>query len=134
LRELAPDTDNVTRTYSARISIHDPDPTLLRLGMTASVSAADVDGNASIRLPLTAIVDQDGGHRAVWVVNQKTMRVAPLEVKLGSAQNDSVLVTEGLRGGETVVSAGVHMLQPGQRVQLAPIVTAVTAAAAGGAR
>jgi RND family efflux transporter MFP subunit len=134
LRELAPDTDNITRTYSARISIHDPDPALLRLGMTASVSAPDVDGSASIRLPLTAVVDQDGGRRQVWVVNQRTMRVAPLEVKLGSAQNDSVLVTEGLRGGETVVSAGVHMLQAGQRVQLAPVVTAATAPAAGGAR
>jgi RND family efflux transporter MFP subunit len=131
LRELAPDTDNVTRTYSARISIHDPDPALLRLGMTASVNAADVDGNAAIRVPLTAIVDRDGGRREVWLVNPKSMRVAPLEVKLGSAQNDSVLVVEGLRGGETVVSAGVHMLQPGQRVQLAPV---VTAAAAGGAR
>jgi RND family efflux transporter MFP subunit len=131
LREMAPDTDNVTRTYSARISIHDPDPAELRLGMTASVFAPDVDGNAAIRLPLTAIVDHDGGRRQVWIVNPKTMRVAPLDVKLGSAQNDSVLVVDGLEGGETVVTAGVHMLQPGQHVQMAPV---LAAAAAGGAR
>jgi RND family efflux transporter MFP subunit len=131
LRELAPDTDNITRTYSARIAIRDPDPALLRLGMTASVSVADVDGDAAIRVPLTAIVDHEGGRREVWLVNTRTMRVAPLEVKLGSAQNDSVLVVDGLKGGETVVSAGVHMLQAGQRVQLAPV---ATAAASGGAR
>lgn len=118
LRELAPDTDSVTRTYSARIAIADPDPALLRLGMTASVLAPEVDGKGAIRLPLTAIVD-DGRQRRVWVVDRQTRRVAARAVRLGSAQNDSVLVIGGLAGGETVVSAGVHMLQPNQRVLLA---------------
>ncbi|MGO4382072.1 efflux RND transporter periplasmic adaptor subunit [Pseudoduganella sp. RAF53_2] len=118
LRELAPDTDSVTRTYSARIAIAQPDSSLLRLGMTASVQAPDVDGKSAIRLPLTAIVD-GGAKRSVWVVNPKTQRVAAREVKLGSAQNDNVLVTAGLAGGERVVTAGVHMLQPDQQVMLA---------------
>ena len=118
LRELAPDTDSVTRTYSARIAIAQPDATLLRLGMTASVFAPDVDGKSAIRLPLTAIVD-GGGKRSVWVVDGKSQRVVPREVKFGSAQNDSVLITAGLSGGETVVTAGVHMLQANQRVLLA---------------
>jgi RND family efflux transporter MFP subunit len=118
LRELAPDTDSTTRTYSARISIAQPDPALLRLGMTASVFAPDVDGKSAIRLPLTAIVD-GGAKRSVWVVDTKSKRVAVRDVKLGSAQNDSVLVTSGLAGGETVVTAGVHMLQPNQQVLLA---------------
>src|SRR5471032_3220942 len=117
LRELAPDTDSVTRTYSARITIEQPDPALLRLGMTASVFAPDVDGQRAIRLPLTAIVDGDG-KRQVWVVDLKTRRVAAREVQLGSAQNDSVLVTAGLSGGETVVTAGVHLLQPHQLVSV----------------
>jgi RND family efflux transporter MFP subunit len=119
LRELAPDTDSVTRTYSARISIPDFDPALLRLGMTATVRAPDVDGTSAIRLPLTAIDDQ-GGHRQVWIVDPKTQRVAPRAVTVGGAQNDSVLVAQGLAGGETVVTAGVHMLQPNQRVALLP--------------
>jgi membrane fusion protein, multidrug efflux system len=130
LRELAPDTDSVTRTYSARIAIQQPDPTLLRLGMTATVFAPDIDGNGAIRLPLTAVVDHDGG-RQVWVVDPKTSRVAAREVKLGSAQNDTVLVAGGLADGETVISAGVHMLQPGQRVKL---VDAAAVAATGGSK
>lgn len=130
LRELAPDTDSVTRTYSARISIRQPDPAMLRLGMTATVFAPDVDGNGAIRLPLTAIVDRDG-KREVWVVDPKTSRVAAREVSLGSAQNDTVLIVGGLADGETVVSAGVHMLQPGQRVKLDDVVGAV---AAGGSK
>jgi multidrug efflux system membrane fusion protein len=118
LRELAPDTDSVTRTYSARIAIAQPDPALLRLGMTASVLAPDVDGKRAIRLPLTAVVDGQG-KRSVWVVDRASQRVAAREVQLGSAQNDSVLVTAGLSGGETVVTAGVHELQQNQRVLLA---------------
>jgi len=130
LRELAPDTDSVTRTYSARISIQQPDPTLLRLGMTATVIAPDVDGNKAIRLPLTAIVDREGGRR-VWVVDPKTSQVALRDVKLGSAQNDTVLISGGLADGETIVSAGVHMLQPGQRVK---VVNGAAVPVAGGAK
>jgi RND family efflux transporter MFP subunit len=116
LRELAPGTDSVTRTYSARIAIREPDPNLLRLGMTASVTMPDVEGSSAIRLPLTAVVDKDA-QRQVWVVDPKTSRVSLRNVTLGSAQDDSVLVVSGLSGGETIVSAGVHMLQPGQRVK-----------------
>ncbi|NUA27284.1 efflux RND transporter periplasmic adaptor subunit [Cupriavidus basilensis] len=126
LRELAPDADSITRTYSARISIQDADPDLLRLGMTASVIAPDVDGNGVVRVPLTAIVDHEHG-RQVWVVDPKTSRVIAREVKLGAAQNDSVIVVGGLAGGETVVSAGVHMLQPGQQVKVAGTVSVARA-------
>jgi RND family efflux transporter MFP subunit len=115
LRELAPDTDSVTRTYAARIAVKDADASL-RLGMTASVFLPDVDGATSIRLPLTAIHDRDG-QPMVWVVARDTSRVAARPVTLGGAQGDVVLVTAGLEGGETVVTAGTHMLHANQRVR-----------------
>jgi RND family efflux transporter MFP subunit len=117
LRELAPDTDSVTRTYSARIAVKNPDSSL-RLGMTASVFAADVDGARAIRLPLTAIHNVNG-QPMVWVVDAKTGQVSPRAVKLGAAQNDHVLIAGGLTQGETVVTAGVHMLFAGQKVKVA---------------
>jgi membrane fusion protein, multidrug efflux system len=116
LRELAPDTDSVTRTYSARITVHDADARELMLGMTASVLAADIDGERAIRLPLTAIHDQ-AGQPVVWVVDEASAQVKPQPVTLGSAQDDSVLVASGLQGGETVVTAGVHLLHAGQKVK-----------------
>jgi RND family efflux transporter MFP subunit len=119
LRELAPDTDSVTRTYSARIAVQRPDAAL-RLGMTASVFAADVDGARAIRLPLTAIHNVNG-QPMVWVVDAKTAQVAPRQVKLGAAQHDHVLVASGLANGETVVTAGVHMLFAGQKVKTAGV-------------
>lgn len=122
LRELAPDADSVTRTYSARISIVDADRDL-RLGMTAAVFAPDVEGATAIRLPLTAIHDR-GGRPQVWIVDASTAQVSPRPVKLGAVQNDTVLVVDGLRGGETVVTAGTNMLHAGQKVRTAATATA----------
>lgn len=116
LRELAPDTDNVTRTYAARISVQG-DHAALRLGMTATVLASDVSGGEqAIRLPLSAIHHQ-GAQPQVWVVNAASSRVAPRAVQLGAAQNDEVLVRSGIAPGEIVVTAGVHMLHAGQPVK-----------------
>jgi RND family efflux transporter MFP subunit len=115
LRELAPDTDSVTRTYSARIAVPDADAALM-LGMTASVFAPDVDGQSAIRPPLTAIYDR-AGQPLVWVIDEQTAQVAARPVALGSAQDDRVLIVSGLKGGETVVTAGVHMLHAGQKVK-----------------
>ena len=117
LRELAPDADSVTRTYSARIAVKDADSALM-LGMTASVLAPDVEGSNTIRVPLTAIYNKEG-QPLVWVVDAATSQVATRPVQLGSAHNDSVIVTGGLAGGETVVTAGVHMLHAGQKVKTA---------------
>jgi membrane fusion protein, multidrug efflux system len=115
LRELAPDTDSITRTYTARISVLKPDAALL-LGMTASVFAPDVAGSSAIRLPLTAIYNKDD-QSLVWVIDQENSQVSMRPVKLGAAQNDTVLIAAGLESGEAVVTAGVHMLHPGQKVR-----------------
>lgn len=116
LRELAPDADSVTRTYSARVAVRDPDAAL-RLGMSASVLAADADGARAIRLPLTAILDRTG-QPLVWVVDPQSHTVTPRAVSLGAVQDDEVVVTGGLADGDVAVTAGVHMLVAGQKVRM----------------
>ena len=119
LRELSPDTDEVTRTYAARVTILAPDAEV-RLGMTATVSNPDVEGAQAIRLPLTAIHDPEGKPQ-VWVVDATTSRVAPRPVKLGAAQKDTVMIAEGVNAGDIVVTAGVNQLHAGQKVKLAGV-------------
>lgn len=116
LRELAPDADGVTRTYAARIAVKDADDAL-RLGMTASVLVPDVPGHRTIRVPLTAVLHQ-GSQALVWIVDGSTSTVTTRPVRLGEAQGDHVTVAAGLQGGETVVTAGVHMLVAGQAVKV----------------
>jgi RND family efflux transporter MFP subunit len=117
LRELSPDTDEVTRTYAARVTILEPGSEV-RLGMTATVFTPDVEGDRAVRLPLTAIHDPAGTPR-VWVVDGKSSRVSARAVKLGAAQKDTVLIAEGLKPGDVVVTAGANLLQDNQKVKTA---------------
>lgn len=115
LRELAPDTDAVTRTYSARISIPDADEQV-GLGMTGKLRVT-LNGDARMRrLPLTALYDVDG-QSTVWVVDTSTSRVNMRKVVVAQAQRDSVLISRGLRDGELVVTAGANLLHAGQKVR-----------------
>ena len=70
----------------------------------------------AIRLPLTAIYNKSG-QPLVWVVDAKSSTVSTRPVKIAGAHNEMVLIADGLVGGETVVTAGVHMLHAGQRVK-----------------
>jgi multidrug efflux system membrane fusion protein len=116
LRELSPDADAVTRTYTAKITVLGADDAL-RLGMTAKLHVVLPTSNRLRRVPLTAIYDPHGKPN-VWIVDEKTLRVRLQPVELAQAQNDGVLVRSGLRDGEMVVTAGVNLLHAGQKVRL----------------
>jgi multidrug efflux system membrane fusion protein len=126
LRELAPDTDSVTRTYSARVSILDADEKV-GLGMTGKLLVALPTNQRLRRVPMTALYDADGTPK-VWVVDPKTSRVNTRHVAVAQAQKDGVLISAGLRDGDIVVTAGVNLLHAGQKVR------AVEADSAPGAR
>lgn len=117
LRELAGDADPATRTYAARISL--PHASALALGQTVTVtlSGNGASQSQSLRLPLTALLDEQGKHY-VWVVDDKTLRVSRRAVSVQSIDSQSVTLQGGVRPGEKVVSAGVHLLHDNQRVTL----------------
>ena len=115
LRELAPVADPVSRTYQARLSIPAADDAV-KLGMSATVFVTGRDQPAQMRLPLTAVLDEQGRH-AVWVLDGKTLRVKKRAVTLAGIDSQTVTVASGLQAGETVVTAGVHLLRDGMRVR-----------------
>lgn len=131
VREISPAADPVTRTYAARISIPAPPPDL-KFGMTAAVTFVRDGEGASIRVPLTALLQVDGRNQ-VWVFERAgegnaasaamagadpgagTVRL--VDVRLGAPLGNDVIVTSGLTPGQRVVTAGVHLLKAGQRVR-----------------
>ncbi len=114
LRELSPVADPATRTYTARIAIPDA-PKDIKLGMTAYVSFSSKTPNAMIKLPLTALFNHKS-ESAVWVIENGSVRLVPVQVA-GSSDND-ILVAGGIAPGQTVVTAGVNLLKPGQKVTI----------------
>lgn len=112
LRELSPVADTATRTYTAKISLPKA-PEDVRLGMTAYVTFSANGENPMLKVPLTALV-QNQGASAVWLVENGAVRLAP--VQLAGASGNDMLVASGLTPGQVVVTAGVHLLKPGQKV------------------
>jgi multidrug efflux system membrane fusion protein len=113
VREVAPMADKVTRTYKVRISLLNPPPEL-KLGMTATAKVVDAVGQATAYVPLSAIY-QSGDTPAVWVVSNGKADLRP--IKIGEFGDEQVQVLSGLRGGDTIVTAGVHKLREGEKVR-----------------
>lgn len=117
IREVAASADPVTRTYSVKVSLEaDAQPPL---GATVTVlpQALSHAGAAVIKLPTSAL-RQEGKGTAVWLLDKSTMTVKVQPVQIASADGNEAIVAAGLQPGMTVVSAGVHVLSPGQKVTI----------------
>ena len=116
VRELAPMTDSATRQYTARITIVDANPTI-ELGMTAHVRLDGQRAADAYRLPLTALY-QKNGKSFVWIVAPDSLAHLR-EVQVADVAQDAVVIENGIAAGETIVTAGVHLLFEGQHVRRA---------------
>lgn len=135
IREISPIADAATRTYTAKVSIPD---TLAdaRLGMTAVVLFNSKMATPQIKVPLTALFYEKSA-TSVWLVERNTVRLVPVNV--GAAVGNQIVLSGGVQAGQTVVTAGVHLLKPGQQVKIlgqelpqAPASPAPSAAAGSG--
>jgi membrane fusion protein, multidrug efflux system len=118
IRELSPMADPATRTFTAKVTITDPQQAQrIKLGMTASVQFAVNTPGAFVKVPLTALY-QSKGATSVWIVEQGKVKLVPVQV-VGVNGND-ILLSDGVSAGQTVVTAGVHVLNPGQPVTVLP--------------
>ena len=126
IREVSAAADPATRTFLVKADLGDADGP--RLGQTATV-AVDTPRVAGIaRVPLSAL-KEDHGKSTVWIVDAASMTTVSRLVTIGGAEGNDAVVLAGLVPGDRVVTAGVHVLSPGQKVRLyndpeAPLATA----------
>lgn len=118
LRTLAGAADPTTRTFAARVTILG-DATL-HIGKTAELHVEGDRAATALTVPLTAIARAKSGAQA-WVLDRKTMTVRPRAVRIGSPKGDTLTVLAGLRPGETIVTAGIHLLRAGETVRIAEV-------------
>ena len=118
IREIAAAADPVTRTFTVKADLEKlPANTSVRLGQTATIIAELPKVAGITKLPLSALREEQG-KTAVWVVDKATMTVASKDVQLAGADGNEAVITSGLAPGMLVVTAGVHVLNPGQQVKL----------------
>ena len=74
-----------------------------------------------VSIPLAALFELDG-KPTVWVYDENEQKVEARNIFLHEIRkNESIVVSEGLKTGERVVSAGVHRLSAGEKVRLLPL-------------
>lgn len=126
VREVAAAADPTTRTFAVKADIG---KTAVRLGQTATVSIALPVVPGVVKLPLSAVFEQQG-KSSVWLVDTATMTVRAQAIKVAGAEGNWVVVAGGLAPGQQIVSAGVHVLAAGQTVSFYGAAPALAAASA----
>lgn len=117
VREIAASADPVTRTFPVKVSLDAADAP--PLGSTVYVVPESLShaGTPAIKLPTSAL-KQEGKETAVWVLDQTSMTVKSQVVQIATADGNEAVIGAGLQPGMLVVSAGVHVLSPGQKVTI----------------
>ena len=114
LRELSPTADPTTRTYQARFSMPDAGPEV-ELGMTATVHLVPAEATRGFVLPLSSLSGR-GSRPAVWVVGREAGRPRLTPVSVREYRQESVVIADGLKPGDLVVTAGVQKIDSGVAV------------------
>ena len=115
VREVSPQADAATRTWQVKVGIIDP-PEGMELGstVTGSLKLAAPPG---VEIPASALTEANG-NPAVWVVDPQSQTVSLRSVDVSRYDPATVVISQGLETGEVVVTAGVQVLRPGQKVRL----------------
>ncbi|HMC16381.1 MAG TPA: efflux RND transporter periplasmic adaptor subunit [Albitalea sp.] len=134
VREIAAAADPMTRTFLVKADLGEASASV-RLGQTATMLVEMPRTTGVNKLPLSALKEEQG-RTVVWVVDRGSMTVKPQPVQLAGADGNDAVIAGGLTPGQVVVTAGVHVLSPGQKVKLyvdpgAATATATAAAIAG---
>lgn len=117
VREVAASADPVTRTYAVKVSLEGSTQPSLGATVTVVPQALSQAGLQVIKIPTSAL-RQEGKGSAVWVLDRQTMTVRSQPVQVASADGNDAVVAAGLTPGMQVVTAGVHVLAPGQKVSV----------------
>ena len=114
MREISP-VVNATGGVQVKIGIAETPP---EMGLGSAVRlTAHARPREMVVLPWSALY-ADGKRPAVWVVDPQTRAVALRRIEIEAYENSDVVVRDGLRPGEMVVTSGVQRLRPAQQVAL----------------
>lgn len=118
IREIAASADPVTRTFSVKLALEGVASDMPALGSTVYVTQPGAaPATQVIKLPTTAL-RQEGKGTAVWVLDTASMTVKSQAVTVATADGNEAVIAAGLAPGVQVVTAGVHVLTPGQKVMV----------------
>jgi RND family efflux transporter MFP subunit len=119
IREVAQVADPTTQTFTIRTAMQAPEGIRLLPGMTATVvinyRRASILGDR-IMVPISAVFKRDNGDQVVWIIGEDQESV-PRQIKTGVASGGQIEITEGIKPGDRIATAGVSFLREGMKVR-----------------
>ncbi|MVN77943.1 efflux RND transporter periplasmic adaptor subunit [Hymenobacter sp. HMF4947] len=106
--------DPQTGTLRVRVQFPNPQRTL-KAGMNTSLRVLNQDTGEQLVIPARAVTEQMGEFY-VYVVGDSS-KVSQRKVLTGTKVKDKIVVRQGLKAGETIVSDGVQNLHEGSKIQ-----------------
>ena len=115
ITRLSPAASVPTRTFTAEVSIPNPDGQI-KVGMFANAEVVGQQRQNVLAIPESALVMRED-QKTVFVATEEN-RVVQRVLKLGDAAGGWVEVLSGLKEGERIVIAGQHKLKDGASIRL----------------
>ncbi len=110
---------NNNQLHKIRFDIPKKYHNTLSLGMILSVSIQSTNTDKdNLTIPISACFIHEGKTH-VWIVDKKTMTVHRQQITTNNINHDGYIkVSHGLKGNETIVTAGTNMLNPNDHIRL----------------
>lgn len=105
-------SDAMTHSYGIQIHLANPSGRLLP-GMVCTVRF-NHEGNPQITVPVTAVQRGQGQSLYVWTISNGRVRQQP--VSTGETYGSRIVITDGLKERDSVVTAGWQKLSNGSKV------------------
>jgi multidrug efflux system membrane fusion protein len=119
IREVSQVADPATQTFTIRTVMQAPEGIRLLPGMTATVAVnyrrSSILGDR-IMVPISAVFKRDNGEQVVWVIGED-QKSTPRQIKTGAASGGEIEITDGVKPGDRIATAGVSFLREGMKVR-----------------
>jgi RND family efflux transporter MFP subunit len=120
--EAEAEADTRTQTFAVTCIMDAPEDVNIRPGMSATVQVEFTAGAGGAEgewlIPADAVLADDSGSPTVWKVDPVNMTVRSVKIETGGLRGGRIVVSSGLAAGDRIVTAGVRLLQEGQKIRL----------------
>ncbi len=126
VKEIGTEASSTTRTYPVTLIMEQPKDIKILPGMAGKARgrASDKAPNKmvqtkGIQVPVSAVYSPaDNNKSYVWVINEATGLTHRQAVTLGKIISTGLVITDGLKTGDWVATAGVHFIREGMKVRI----------------
>jgi len=129
VKEIGAEASKTTRTYPVTLAMQPPEGVSILPGMAGKTIRSDLNLPKSVKvnegtvIPVSAVFNNGPDKSFVWVISRESGSkesgsVTLREITIGTLTDRGIRVTQGLKDGEWIATAGVNYLTENQKVRI----------------